>query len=154
MENIGGDMYQYKSCGLDGIYLENGYHETVINGSSAVSITALDSLHEAIAMNICSLPRSLNGKEIRFLRTELDMSQKGLGLWIDKTDQAIAKWEKDENDIPRADDACLRNLYLDSRDKDSKLSELLKRFNEIDREMQEQEKTVFIESEEQWQVAC
>jgi len=145
-------MYHYKSCGLDGIYLQNGYNETTINGESSVAIVAMDSLHEVIAMHICESPTKLSGKEVRFLRDELDMSQKALGMLLDKSDQAIAKWEKDTVEIPRADDACLRNLYLESRDKESKLSELLNRFNELDRKIQE--RIVLTEDDEQWSVAC
>lgn len=146
-------MYHYKSCGLDGIYLKNGYHVSIVDGRKSTSITALDSLHEAIGLSLCNLPRKLVGSEIRFLRIELDMSQKALGLVLDKSDQAIAKWEKDESEISRADDVCLRDLYLNSREKESRLSELLGRFNELDREIQAE--TYFAEAHDRWdRVAC
>lgn len=144
----GTGMYHYKSCGLDGIYLKNGYSKAVVDGKNSVSITALDSLHEAISINLCDLPRKLVGNEIRFLRIEMDMSQKALGILLEKTDQAIAKWEKGESEISRGDDVSLRGLYLESVNKDSKLGELLRRFNELDREIQK--KAVFIEKKAIW----
>ncbi|MDB4222282.1 helix-turn-helix domain-containing protein [Granulosicoccus sp.] len=145
-------MYHYKSCGLDGIYLKNGYCESIIHGEKGVSINALDSLHEAISAYLCDLPRKLSGKEIRFLRIELDMSQSALGSLLEKSDQAIAKWEKDENDISRADDVCLRRIYMESRNQESNLSELLNRFNEIDREMQQL--SYFAETNEHWNLVA
>lgn len=141
-------MYHYETCGLTNIYLKNGVQKRTVGGEEYVSIIALDSLHEAIGANIASYLRPLTGEEVRFLRIELDMSQKALGLILDKTDQAIAKWEKNETPIPRSDDVCLRTLYLESRHKDSKFTELLNRFNEIDRETRFN--VVFEEAGDHW----
>jgi len=142
-------MYQYLACGLDNVLLENGYVVQSVDGEEHVSIDALDSLHMAIGLHLVNTSRSLNGKKIRFLRIEMDMSQKAFGLLLDKSDQAVAKWEKGETAIPRADDACLRNLYLESLNKSSRFTEMLNRLNQIDRGIQSNE-VVFAADGDQW----
>lgn len=68
--------YHYTECGLDYVYLLNGYTERITPYGKAVSITAVEQLHKIIGEAIISSPEPLSGAEIRFLRHELDWSQK------------------------------------------------------------------------------
>lgn len=88
------DRFHYKSCGLDNVYLLNGYQERVIDGVKAVSIHDQDGLHRTIAQQLIEKPAPLTGDEFRFLRIELDLSQKALADLLDVQDQTVAKWEK------------------------------------------------------------
>lgn len=130
-------MYHYNTCGLDNVYLLNGYEELETSGGRAVSIHKLDELHRAIAESIVSLRRRLKGSEFRFLRIELDMSQKALGALMGKKDQSIAKWEKDELALPVLADATIRQLYRESIGKNSQLRAIFDIINELDRSQQE-----------------
>lgn len=107
-------MYQYTSCGLDNIYLKNGYVLSDEKEGSGVAIHDMDALHGVIAKGIVKKLAPLSGKEFRFLRIELDLSQKAIGELMDKTDQIIAIWEKGEKAIPVLADKAIRDLYMES----------------------------------------
>lgn len=144
-------MYHYKSCGLDNVWLENGYLEKDFGDQKAVSIHALDELHELISMELVRKDNVLSGKEFRFLRKELDMSQRALGHLLDVTDQAVAKWEKNDN-VPRYADVLLRHLYAESVGDNPKVRNMLERLNDIDREYQHTIKLTK-NAEDHWAVA-
>ena len=67
-------MYQYKGCGLNNIYLVNGYVEKETNYGNAVSVSKLKELHNVIGFTIITSSKAITGKEIRFLRKDLDLS--------------------------------------------------------------------------------
>jgi len=125
-------MYHYKTSGLDNIYLKNGYVEKDTPSGKTIAIRDLDGLHKAIARGLVNKSHALTGKEFRFLRTELDLSQKALGLLFEKTDQAIAIWEKGDKAIPALADKAIRDLYMESIG-ESPIAHLLDRFAKLDR---------------------
>jgi putative transcriptional regulator len=104
-------MYHYSACGLDNIYLKNGYQQKETPSGATTAIHDMDGLHKAIAKGLVAKEACLTPKEFRFLRGELDLSQKMLGVLFDKTDQMIAKWEKAETKIPLLADKAIRDLY-------------------------------------------
>lgn len=91
--------YQYKESGLDNIHLINGYEHVTNEYGDCVVIHDTEGLHQAIALSLSACTR-LSGKEFRFLRQYLDLSQKYLGAMLGVSDQAVAKWEK-KNNVPR-----------------------------------------------------
>jgi putative transcriptional regulator len=129
-------MYHYKSCGLDNIYLVNGFdvHETA--DGKTYGIHNFDELHKAIAIGIAKKAAPLTGKEFRFLRVELDLSQKSMGDLMEKSEQTIANWEKGNRRISRLADAAIRNLYLDSIG-EGEIGGLLKKLAQLDRRIHE-----------------
>ena len=144
------DKFHYDICGLDNIYLANGYEVFETDEDSGISIVDVYGLHKAIAVHLCGLGRSLTGKEFRFLRIELDLSQRALGLCFDKEDQTIANWEKGNTPVPRESDILLRNLYMESINENPRVSDLINQINEIDRAMQENETICFEERDKHW----
>ena len=88
--------YHYTGCGLDNVWLCNGYtlHEDAYGQS--VSIDNLDSLHRAIGSFLADKAAPLTGAEARFLRIEMDLSQKRLGELLGRDAQTIALWEKND----------------------------------------------------------
>lgn len=106
-------MYHYKECGLENIYLVNGYVEHATKWGPGVSIDDAEGLHRAIGKDLILLTRGLNGKEFRFLRKELDFSQKVVAGRLDVSDQTVANWEKGPGEVPRASDLVLRLLYAE-----------------------------------------
>ena len=107
-------MYHYTESGLSNIYLVNGFEVENIDGEEYTSITDMEGLHLAISSAIVDSSRSLTGKEFKFLRVEMNLSQKVLGVKFGVNEQTIARWEKDKCDLPRTSDAALRSLYMDS----------------------------------------
>ena len=143
-------MYHYTSCGLDNIFLKNGYEESSGEEEKGIAIHDRDSLHQVIAKVIVDIPAPISGKEFRFLRIELDLSQKVLGELMDKSDQIIAKWEKGESPIPVLADKAIRDTYMESIG-ESHIAELLTKLKELDRERYEIEFQP-LETEDGWKL--
>jgi putative transcriptional regulator len=103
--------YHY-NCGLDYVYLMNGYtiHKTA--HGEGVSINDARGLHERIALDVVSRPHPLRGQEVRFLRSMLKVSQEGLARVLRQQRGSVARWEGDPNkDIPGVADSALRMFY-------------------------------------------
>ena len=64
-------MLQYKGCGLDNVYLANGYERRTTNsGIEVVHIEDRVGLHRTIALTVAMNPLHIDGAEFRFLRKE------------------------------------------------------------------------------------
>jgi DNA-binding transcriptional regulator YiaG len=129
-------MHHYTSCGLNNVWLKNGFEKHHIGADTGLSIHNMEGLHRAIALTIIQSPRPITGQEFRFLRVELDFSQKALGSLMDKSDQSIAKWEKGEQAIPRLADKAIRDLYMESIG-EGVVAGLLTQMAQLDREVHE-----------------
>lgn len=107
------NTYHYVDSGLDNVYLVDGYEITVDDdGEMYVSINDLSGLHKAIAHHLICDQKTLNGKEIRYLRTYLDLSQSHLGRLLGCDSQTVARWEKGEYHIPASSDRLFRLIGL------------------------------------------
>jgi DNA-binding XRE family transcriptional regulator len=96
---------------------------------------------------ICERKR-LSGKEFRFLRTELLLSQATLARVLDVKELTIGRWEKEQNPIPRSAETVVRMLFAESIGQGQPLKELLERI--ADQE-DEQEMTLKLkETKEGW----
>ena len=87
-------MYHYTSCGLPNIFLKNGYEEYDTPYGKGVAIEDVAGLHKAIALAIIESQSKLTREELRFLRKEMNLSQKRLGQLVGVEDQTVATWEK------------------------------------------------------------
>ncbi len=110
-EAINNKPFQYKGCGLDDVYLHNGYEIHKTKNGRAVSIKNLDGLLSAIGRYLIRRKKLLNGKELRFLRTQMDLTQSELGRLLGYSDQQVARWEKGHSNIPSPANRMLRLLY-------------------------------------------
>jgi len=86
-------IYHYLECGLDNIWLRNGFIIEKIDGEKPVKIEDLDGPFRGIGTEICG-NRFVSGDEFRFLRKELDMSQLKLGEIVRVSENSIANWER------------------------------------------------------------
>jgi putative transcriptional regulator len=126
--------YHYTESGLDNVWLDNGVIvENDPDYGEVYAIQDLDGLHRIIGNDLIHLPRSLKGAEFRFLRRELDLSQKALAGLIGSNEQSVAKWEKarDKSIGNRVADRLLRLLYAESIDKPI-VKDLLEGLSELD----------------------
>jgi DNA-binding transcriptional regulator YiaG len=106
------DLFHYTDCGLDYVYLANGYtvHETA--HGEGVSIKDARALHACIALDVVAKPRPLQGQDVRFLRGLLRLSQEGLAKVLRQQRGSVARWEAEAGkDIPGAADSALRMFY-------------------------------------------
>lgn len=103
--------FQYTMCGLDYVFLRNGFqtHETAYG--KGVSIERAESLDRAIAVAVISGYARLHGQEVRFLRSLIDFSQADLALHLGVKRITIARWEAaPHTPIPGPADRLLRLL--------------------------------------------
>jgi DNA-binding transcriptional regulator YiaG len=111
-------MYQYVESGLDNVFLENGYRFHKTPYGEGVSIQDTAGLNKAIGRWLISLPKPLNGAELRFLRIEMETTQRDLAEFIGTTEQTLRLWEKHRNKplpnaagVPGSADRLLRAIY-------------------------------------------
>lgn len=120
-------MHHYTECGLDYIYLDNGYvvHETAYG--PAVEVEHADQLDRQIALAVVNHQRSLTGQEVRFLRGLLNLTQAELGELLGKDAQSVARWERLKTAIPPTEDRALRQIYLEEAGLTQKFIETVRR---------------------------
>jgi len=109
-------MYHYTRCGLDNVWLVNGFYEEDLGeyGKSVV-VEHVEELERAIARQLVDQERPLTGQEFRFIRVMLDLSQTAIGRRLGKDYQSIARWEAEARKaVPRFADAAIRARYLES----------------------------------------
>lgn len=111
-------MYHYTDSGLDNVWLVNGFTEVETPYGIGVSIDNLEGLHLAIGHWLVTRPSPLTGAEFRFLRLEMDISQKSLGGLMASKEQNVGRWERGDVVIPGPADRLLRVLYADFTDGD------------------------------------
>ena len=125
--------YHYKESGLDTIWLVNGFARHQTGYGSAISITDVRGLHKALAKMLVDAPRPLNGAEFRFLRNELELSQRRLGELLNCDEQALARWEKARTrPVKGAAERMIRALYIEFVKADGTVRRLLERLAELD----------------------
>ena len=99
MRSSAAETYHYKECGLDYIYLAGGFITSMVPGAGDRRMLIEDK-------------KNLSGREIRFLRHEMLMSQATLAKLLEVSEQAIHRWEKGKTgQVPKPAEALIRLLY-------------------------------------------
>lgn len=111
-EDVRNEPVLYRACGLDEIYLLNGYDMEDHDGEQHLSVTKMDELHEAIGRHLVTHRKGLAPKEIRFLRNTMNLTQAELAMRLGNNAQSVARWEKGECEVPGASEKLLRVVYL------------------------------------------
>ncbi|MBM3496740.1 MAG: helix-turn-helix domain-containing protein [Armatimonadetes bacterium] len=122
--------YHYTESGLTNVWLANGYSIRKTKYGEGVSIRDVDGLHRALAQALANKPR-LTGTEVRFLRKEMGLSQRGLGELLGVTDQAVALWER-KGRLPKTADRLLRLIYVEHVKGNAPIRATIQRVNEMD----------------------
>jgi len=122
---MGNGIYQYTESGLDTVFLVSGFECEDTAEGKTVSIYDVDGLHCAIAVALVSMRQRLTGKEFRFLRSELLLSQASLARILGVRELTIARWEKGQSEIPLSADAIVRQLFKESIGTAGSIKELL-----------------------------
>jgi DNA-binding transcriptional regulator YiaG len=127
-ESVAGEHLHYRDCGLDNIFLMNGFEVETHDGEEYLTVSDIDGLHKAIGLHIILERKAPSGKELRFLRDEMEMSQVDLGKALSVSDQSVARWEKGQTDIPGPAVFAIKVLYLFSLVPKDQRDEMLRRF--------------------------
>lgn len=104
-------MYHYEGSGLPNVWLKNGYERKRTKYGEGVVIHDLDGLHAALADAIVQNSAPMSRFEFRFLRLQLELSQKSLGDLLGKDEQSVARWEKGRSKIDPSAERLLRLVY-------------------------------------------
>jgi len=151
--------YHYKMCGLDDVYLLNGFAVKETSYGSGVTVSDVDGLHRAIGFLLINERKALSPKELRFLRKEMGLTQAELGLRIGQSDQQVARWEKGECIIPGPAERLIRILYtvayVPAKRRAPLLNKLLKQLDMLTKTDQTNApKLVLIENNGEWKKAA
>ena len=143
-----GAPYRYIGSGLDNVYLANGFTLRDTPYGKAVAIDNMDGLHKAIAMFLVNSKPELTGKELRFLRIEMDMPQKEIGDLMGVSDQTIALWEKGRVKIPGYGNILIRVIYKEFVGVIADMIRTVKHLNALGK--MKESKIVFKETQHGW----
>ncbi len=147
--------YHYVECGLDDVYLVNGFERTKSARGTSIAIRDIDALHRAIGESLCLKKKDLTGKEFRFLRREMLMSQSTLAHLLDVGEQTVHRWETGKASIPKAAEALLRLMYRD--EPNSRVRDQLNRIADLEDVIDRKQQMIFelmINKKKHWQLAA
>lgn len=123
----------YTACGLDNVWLANGFVVKETKYGNGVSIEDVDGLHRLLASNLVEKDGLLTGKEFRFLRVHLGLTQQGLGkLMGDVSENAVSLWERKDT-VPAIHDHWLRMLVIAKLKGNTKVADAVRRIQTVER---------------------
>lgn len=122
----------YTACGLDDVYLTSGYEIEETPYGNGVSVKKLEDLHKAIGLFLITNKKLFNGKEIRFLRHQMDLTQAELARLFGCDSQQVARYEKGDCRISASSDRLLRLLFREHLKQTIAVRELLSSVDEMD----------------------
>ena len=130
-------MYHYTECGLDNVWLSNGYRVKETAYGMAVSVEDVDGLHAVLATYLIQKRGRLTGKEFRFLRLVLRLSQDGLAKMLGVQDQSVSLWER-TGKVPKSNDMVLRMLAQEKGVGNCGVADMIDRINTVERLLNQQ----------------
>ena len=114
--------YRYTECGLDNVMIR-GMNTLVDDaGEEVYGIENITGLHKAIAHCIVTRSHGINPDELRFLRTEMGLSQAELAQVVKKDHQTIGRWERGEKPIDQNAEFLIRMYAAQKLDIDPALT--------------------------------
>ncbi len=157
-EEVRPEPVLYRACGLEGIYLHNGYKIEEHDGEQHMAVTNMEGLHQAIGRHLVIHRKGLSPKEVRFLRNNMNLTQAELAERLGNNAQSVARWEKGECEMPGTAEKLLRAVYLASLMTDDELSTLREflnsRLDELDRFDDLCDSNAQFEWDEEWKEAA
>ena len=133
-------LYHYVESGLKNVYLEGGVEIEDSPYGRAVSIVDLEGLHRCIATCLVKKAANLDGAEFRFLRVELDLSQRAIAKLLGRQERIIREWEsKEDGEVPDPANRIIRLIYSERDDSNATYEGL----SDMIAELQLRDKTYF-----------
>lgn len=128
------DVYHYTDSGLQNVWLTGVELRDTAHGPTTI-IPAIEDLHRLIGMNIAQANRQMTGAEVRFLRTELDLSQRMLAELLDVQENTLRRWEQGKVNITGPAQRALAGFYLETVSETGSLRDLMIKLAETDRQL-------------------
>ena len=102
--------YHYTDSGLENVIIEGVNFLDDDSGDECLMIPNINGLHKTIAHGIVVRRAGMSGRELRFIRTELGMTQAELAAMLHRESLAVSRWERGECPIDANAEAIVR-LY-------------------------------------------
>jgi DNA-binding XRE family transcriptional regulator len=93
----------------------------------------------------------MTGAEFRFLRKELDLSQSRFAVWVGVSEESVSLWER-RGRVPKMACRFMQSIYLEKLDGNVKITEMVERLANLDRE--QSERMVFEDTQSGWREAA
>lgn len=147
-------MYHYAECGLDNIWLRNGFARRETRHGPAIAIHDMEGLHRAIGADLVRNASALTGAEIRFLRKEMDLSQSHLARILGVSEPSVRAWEAGRSKISDPPERMLRVLYGEHAGGGGNVRVILERLSEINRNEHQRGRIELEETKTGWRNAA
>lgn len=144
--------YRYTESGLDNIYLVNGYKFVETPRGRGVEIQDMEGLHRAIANILVRERKELTGREFRFLRHEINITQQALAALLGVTVLTVGRWEREEGEgVSGPAQRLIRLLYEEKINGNQEISEPLEKLAELDEMYGTAEEITLEKTPQDWQ---
>jgi putative zinc finger/helix-turn-helix YgiT family protein len=114
--NVTMDSYHFCESGLDNVYIRETKVYKCDCGESAPSIYRIKRLNELLAIALLEKPSLLSGKEIKFLRKNIQMSSKIFAGKLGVGNTTLSKWENEKQRQSGINDRHIRSTYMIYKD--------------------------------------
>lgn len=127
------DWLHYTACGLDNVWLANGFSVKETKYGRGVAIRDAEGLHKLLATHLVDKQGLLSGKEFRFLRVYLGLTQQALGkLMGNASENAVSLWER-KDAVPALNDHWLRMHVIAKLKGNTRVIDAIERLQTVDR---------------------
>ena len=144
------ETYHYTECGLDNVYLCGGVDVTAGPRGKQIIIRDIDGLHKVIGRILVNEKRDLSGKELRFLRHEMVMSQATLAKLLDVAEQTVHRWEAGKTEVPKPAESLIRLLFNEHLGDNENIKSALKRIAALEDAI-DQKRLTLVDGRGGWQ---
>lgn len=110
--------HHYTECGLKNVMIDGLVPLVDDDGDEVITIPAVNELHRVIALGIVEHQHGISGDELRFLRTEMGLTQAELAAIVHRDKQSIGRWERSEIAIEGAAETIIRRLAIEKLELD------------------------------------
>lgn len=126
----------YTMCGLNDIYLLNGFKRHTTPYGTGVAVEKADALHMEIGDYLIKHRKVLGPKDVKFLRKNMNFTQEDLARCLGVTSQTVARYEKGSTEISGPADRMIRLVYafhlLPEEERARVMEELMEAANKLD----------------------
>ncbi|MFJ6323835.1 MULTISPECIES: helix-turn-helix domain-containing protein [unclassified Rhizobium] len=106
--------HHYTESGLQNVVISGILVEVDDEGDEIITIPHVNELHQMIALGIVTHPKGISGDELRFLRTEMGLTQAEMAQLVHRDKQSIGRWERAEVEIDSTAEAIVRRLAIET----------------------------------------
>ena len=106
--------YHYTESGLDNVFIEGVLQGPDHTDEDSITIPAIGLLHKVIAEGIVTHPAKMTGQELRFLRSEMGLTQAQLGQVLKVVLLTVSRWERNAPPIQDGAEMLVRLLAVEA----------------------------------------